>query len=64
MSCLSIAILQDEGVATLLAADIVVKRVVDALDLLLKPLRLVATLREWSHSINVSTNSHNFASLT
>lgn len=47
MSCLSIAILQDEGVATgtLLAADIVVKRVVDALDLLLKPLRLVATLR-------------------
>lgn len=44
---LSIAILQDEGVATgtLLAADIVVKRVVDALDLLLKPLRLVATLR-------------------
>lgn len=46
-ACLSIAVLQDEGLASanLLAADIVVRRIVDALDLFLNPLRLVATLR-------------------
>lgn len=45
---LSIAVLQDEGLASanLLAADIVVRRIVDAIDLFLNPLRLVATLRQ------------------
>jgi soluble P-type ATPase len=40
-------VLQGEGsaAATLAAADIVVPAVTDALDLLVKPLRLVASLR-------------------
>jgi soluble P-type ATPase len=44
---LGIAVLLQEGVYvdTLMAADIVVSDVTDALDLLLRPLRLVATLR-------------------
>lgn len=44
---LGIALVQAEGAApeSILAADIVVSNVCDALDLLLKPLRLVATLR-------------------
>lgn len=46
-AALSIAVVEDEGasVATLLAADVVVKSPLDALDLLLHPLRLAATLR-------------------
>lgn len=47
-ACLSIAVLQDEGLASanLMAADIVVRRIVDAIELFLNPLRLVATLRQ------------------
>ncbi len=46
-AALGIAVLLEEGVAreALLAADILVKDVLDALDLFLKPLRLKATLR-------------------
>jgi len=44
---LGIAVIQEEGgaVETLLAADIVTHSILDALDLLLHPLRLTATLR-------------------
>jgi len=44
---LGIAVLQQEGAAlqALLAADIVIPRIVDALDLLLHPKRITATLR-------------------
>ena len=44
---LGIAVIQEEGgaVETLLAADIVTRSILDALDLLLHPLRLTATLR-------------------
>jgi soluble P-type ATPase len=44
---LGIAVVQDEGgaVETLVAADIVAHSILDALDLLLHPLRLTATLR-------------------
>lgn len=47
-ACLSIAVLQDEGLASanLMTADIVVRRIVDAIELFLNPLRLVATLRQ------------------
>jgi soluble P-type ATPase len=47
-AALGIAILGDEGVSVtaLKQADIVVKNISDALDLLLKPKRLMATLRE------------------
>ncbi len=46
-SALGIAVLLNEGVAreTLFAANILVPNIVDALDLLLNPLRLKATLR-------------------
>jgi soluble P-type ATPase len=42
-----IAVVEGEGaaVATLLAADVVTRDIHDALDLLLSPRRLVATLR-------------------
>jgi soluble P-type ATPase len=45
---LSIAILGDEGISVtaMKNADILVKTISDALDLLLKPKRLIATLRE------------------
>ena len=44
---LGIAVIQEEGgaVETLIAADIVTQSILDALDLLLHPLRLTATLR-------------------
>jgi P-type E1-E2 ATPase len=44
---LGIAVIQEEGgaVETLLAADILTHSILDALDLLLRPLRLTATLR-------------------
>jgi len=44
---LGIAVIQEEGgaVETLLAADVVTHSILDALDLLLQPLRLTATLR-------------------
>ena len=44
---LGVAVLMEEGAAveTLLAADVVCKSINDALDLLLHPLRLTATLR-------------------
>jgi P-type E1-E2 ATPase len=44
---LGIAVIQEEGacVETLVAADIVTRSILDALDLLLHPLRLTATLR-------------------
>lgn len=47
-AALGVAVLGDEGlsVAALLHADIVVKDIADALDLFLKPKRIVATLRE------------------
>jgi len=47
-AALGIAILGDEGISVtaLKQADIVVKNISDALDLLLKPKRLIATLRE------------------
>jgi len=46
-AALGIAVLQDEGTAveTLCAADILTHSIIDALDLLLYPLRLIATLR-------------------
>jgi soluble P-type ATPase len=46
-AALGIAVLQEEGAAVeaLLAADVVTCRITDALDLLLHPLRLTATLR-------------------
>ena len=46
-SALGIAVLQREGAATeaLLASDVVCPGILDALDLLLHPLRLIATLR-------------------
>ena len=46
-AALGIGVLGDEGIATeaLLASDIVVRQSADALDLLLEPRRLVATLR-------------------
>lgn len=46
-ACLSIAVLQNEGLASasLMTADIVVRHIVDAIELFLNPLRLVATLR-------------------
>jgi soluble P-type ATPase len=45
---LGIAVLGDEGISasTMKNADIVVKNISDALDLFLKPKRLIATLRE------------------
>ena len=47
-AALGIAVLGPEGLAAeaLLAADVVVASIEDALDLLLRPHRLVATLRE------------------
>jgi soluble P-type ATPase len=47
-AALSIAVIGGEGccVQALQKADIVVKDILDALDLLLKPLRIVATLRD------------------
>ncbi|GAB6058500.1 HAD family hydrolase [Desulfonatronum parangueonense] len=47
-AALGIALLQEEGVApeTLAAADVVCRSIQNALDLLLNPLRLAATLRE------------------
>ena len=46
-AALGIAVIQEEGatVETLLAADIVTHSILDALDLLLHPVRLTATLR-------------------
>jgi soluble P-type ATPase len=46
-AALGIAVIQEEGgaIKTLLAADIVMRSILDALDLLLHPLRLTATLR-------------------
>ncbi|HTT13939.1 MAG TPA: hypothetical protein VMG60_23990 [Burkholderiaceae bacterium] len=46
-AALAIAVIEQEGaaVATLQAAGLVVRNVLDAFDLLLNPLRLVATLR-------------------
>ena len=46
-AALSIAVLQDEGLTkeSLLAADVLTRSITDAIDLLLHPLRLVATLR-------------------
>jgi soluble P-type ATPase len=47
-AALGIAVLGDEGVSVsaIKSADIVVKNIQNALDLLLKPRRLIATLRE------------------
>jgi len=47
-AALGIAVLGDEGLSTsaMKNADIVVKNISDALDLFLKPKRLIATLRE------------------
>jgi soluble P-type ATPase len=46
-AALGIAVLQEEGAATqtLMAADVVAPSILAALDLLIHPLRLVATLR-------------------
>jgi soluble P-type ATPase len=46
-AALGIAVIQAEGACTeaILAADVVTNSVLDALDLLLRPLRLIATLR-------------------
>jgi len=46
-AALGIAVLGDEGlsISTMKEADIVVKNIIDALDLFLKPKRLTATLR-------------------
>lgn len=46
-AALGIAVIQEEGgaVETLLSADIAIRSILDALDLLLHPLRLTATLR-------------------
>ncbi len=47
VAALAIAVIQAEGasVATLVVADLVAPTVLDALDLLIHPLRLIATLR-------------------
>lgn len=47
-AALGIAVMQEEGAATaaLIAADVAVASIQDALDLLLNPTRLIATLRE------------------
>lgn len=47
-AALGIAVLGDEGisVSTMMSADVIVKNISDALDLFLKPKRLIATLRE------------------
>jgi soluble P-type ATPase len=47
-AALSIAVLGDEGASfsAIKSADIIVKNISDALDLFLKPKRLIATLRE------------------
>ena len=47
-AALGIAVLGDEGmsISAMKNADIVVKNISDALDLFLKPKRLIATLRE------------------
>jgi soluble P-type ATPase len=47
MACLGICVMQGEGTAVqaLLASDVLVRDANEALDLLLKPARLVATLR-------------------
>ena len=47
-AALGIAVLGDEGVSVsaIKTADVVVKNIQNALDLLLKPKRLIATLRE------------------
>jgi soluble P-type ATPase len=46
-AALGIAVVQEEGAAitTLLAADVATTGILDALDLLINPLRLIATLR-------------------
>jgi P-type E1-E2 ATPase len=45
---LGIAVIQGEGAApvTIMAADVVTSSIIDALDLLINPLRLTATLRD------------------
>jgi soluble P-type ATPase len=47
-ACLGIAVLGEEGIAisTLTNSDLMVKSICDALDLFLKPERLIATLRQ------------------
>jgi soluble P-type ATPase len=47
-ACLGIAVLGDEGISipTMKNSDLVVKNIYDALDLFLKPKRLIATLRQ------------------
>ena len=47
-ACLGITVLGEEGmsVSTMKNSDLVVKNIYDALDLLLKPKRLIATLRQ------------------
>jgi soluble P-type ATPase len=47
-ACLGIAVLGDEGMSmsTMKNSDLVVKSISDALDLFLKPKRLIATLRQ------------------
>jgi soluble P-type ATPase len=47
ISALGIGLIQEEGgsVSTLLSADVICRDILDALDLLLFPLRLMATLR-------------------
>jgi len=47
-ACLGIAVLGDEGISTLTLknSDLVVKSISDALNLFLKPKRLIATLRQ------------------
>jgi soluble P-type ATPase len=47
-AALGVAVLGDEGISTLAMknADVIVKNISDALDLFLKPKRLIATLRE------------------
>jgi soluble P-type ATPase len=47
-ACLGIAVLGDEGISTLTMknSDLVVKSISDALNLFLKPKRLISTLRQ------------------
>jgi soluble P-type ATPase len=47
-ACLGIAVLGDEGISTstLKNSDLLVKGISDALNLFLKPKRLIATLRQ------------------
>jgi soluble P-type ATPase len=47
-ACLGIAVLGDEGISipTMKNSDLLVKNIYDALDLFLKPKRLIATLRQ------------------